>query len=300
MNSEGGLPPQGTIELMDWSHLRSELTWIYEGPVQPQSQESTTFVSGQTAFLIRKGDVLIRTDKGSVVAGAGQWIFPREGLRQQKFSPGAIILSIHFDLVWPGGQRLYDWDVAERFGSSEAPELEREAQHLVRWVEREFPNAHIGLLQRQSDLETRLRLQQRFLRWLAVYSQTLRSRGWMPIRLGRMEPRVLYAVQILDRSSFNALFHEKKLATQVGLSVSQLDRLFVKQLGLSPRQYLERRRLREATVRTQGSSDHFKQIAFELGFGSLSHFSTWFRRKTGFSPRQFRMQRSLFQTGAAQ
>ena len=287
------LPNGGTIDLMDWSHLRSELTWIYEGPVSPQHFEKTVFVPGQTAFLIRNGDVLIQTDKGSATAGHGQWIFPREGLRRQRFSPGTIILSIRFDLAWPGGRRLYDWDVAAVFESSQVPELEREARRLKRWVERKFPNAYIGLLQYQSDLETRLLLHQRFLRWLALYTQALRDRGWLPVRLGRMEPRVLNAVQLLDRLSFHELCHEKGLAAQVGLSVSQLDRLFINQFGITPRRYLERRRVQEATARVQGSSDSFKQIAFDLGFGSLSHFSAWFRRKTGFSPRQFREQKVL-------
>jgi len=291
MKFKGGSPPKKTIELMDWSHLRSELTWIYEGPVRPENLEITTFMPGQSAFLIRRGEVLIRTDKGTVTAGPGQWVLPREGLRLQKFAPGSEILSIRFDLAWPGGQRLYDWDVAEVFDSSEAPALEREARRLARWVERQYPNAYLALLQFQSDLETRLGLQQRFLRWLALYTGTLGDRGWMPIRPGGMEPRVLHAVQILDRSPLSRLFREKSLAAQVGLSISQLDRLFVKQLGISPRQYFERRRLQGAAARVQGSSDSFKRIAFDLGFGSLSHFSAWFRRKTGSSPREFRMRR---------
>jgi AraC-like DNA-binding protein len=31
-----------------------------------------------------------------------------------------------------------------------------------------------------------------------------------------------------------------------------------------------------------------KEIAYELGFSSLPHFSAWFRRRNGLSPRAFR------------
>jgi AraC-like DNA-binding protein len=38
-----------------------------------------------------------------------------------------------------------------------------------------------------------------------------------------------------------------------------------------------------------GTSATVKEVAFELGFSSLSHFSAWFRRQHGLPPREFRL-----------
>ena len=85
-------------------------------------------------------------------------------------------------------------------------------------------------------------------------------------------------------SRLDLAFEERPLATEVGLSVSQLNRLFVRQFGFSSLGYFERRRKEQALAALQGSAHTIKEIAFELGFSSLSHFSAWVTQQFGMAP----------------
>lgn len=275
------------IRLSDWAHLRSELIWVYEGEVKPEYREVRHHFPGQSAFLIRKGAVVIETDKGRARAAAGQWVFPKQGNRLQNFSDDARILSVHFYLEWPGGQPLFDWDAAVVLHSKKAPGLESETKRLQRQVEHAFPGVMSSLPWMQGDLKMHLWLQQNFASWICTFADTLMNLGLKPSRLGPVDHRALQAIQWLDQHQLEAEFDERKLAVEIGLSVSQLDRLFAKQFGLTPRQHIDRRRLDAATQFLQGSSSPVKQISYELGFTSLAYFSRWFRAKTGSSPRQF-------------
>jgi AraC-like DNA-binding protein len=78
------------------------------------------------------------------------------------------------------------------------------------------------------------------------------------------------------------------VAQAVGVSVSQLNRLFHRDLGFSPRDYLQRRRVQAAVLLLKNGARPIKQIAYELGFNSISNFSNWFYRQKGVFPRAFR------------
>jgi AraC-like DNA-binding protein len=74
----------------------------------------------------------------------------------------------------------------------------------------------------------------------------------------------------------------------VGLSVSQINRLFLRQFRVSSHGYFERRRQAYAIAALQSSARTVKEVAYELGFSSLPHFSAWAKRRLGHSPRVFR------------
>ncbi len=73
-----------------------------------------------------------------------------------------------------------------------------------------------------------------------------------------------------------------------GLSPGHTSRLFVAQFGLTPHEYREQRRINAARRLLRGSSAPVKEIAFDLGFKQSTHFSAWFRERTGAFPRAFR------------
>ena len=72
--------------------------------------------------------------------------------------------------------------------------------------------------------------------------------------MGHIDARVLRAVQVIERQDFAHAFEERTLAAQIGLSVSQLNRLFVRQFGVSSRGYFERRRKEQALASLQSSA----------------------------------------------
>ena len=131
--------------------------------------------------------------------------------------------------------------------------------------------------------------------WLEGYATLLARKGIHPTRQGIVDPRILKAAQLLDRRSLRQPLLQRELAAEVHLSVNHLARLFRSTYRMTPRAYMEERRAREALFRVQNSSDSFKEIAYDLGFHSPAHFTTWFGQRYSVSPCGMRQQgASLF------
>jgi AraC family transcriptional regulator len=77
-------------------------------------------------------------------------------------------------------------------------------------------------------------------------------------------------------------------AQQAGLSEFHFLRLFTRVLGVTPKQYLIRSRLRRAARLLAEDALPITDIAFDVGFGDLSNFVRTFHRAAGVSPRRFR------------
>ena len=135
-------------------------------------------------------------------------------------------------------------------------------------------------------------MQTLFSRWLETAITVLTGEGVVPAHRGKIDGRLLSAVRQLERQPLASPVSETTLARSVGLSVSQLNRLFLRQFGVSSRGYFDRRRHRHALAALEESSRGAKEIASDLGFSSAPHFSAWFRRKQGVPPREFRRGRA--------
>jgi len=89
------------------------------------------------------------------------------------------------------------------------------------------------------------------------------------------------------------------LAGQAGLSPYHFLRIFSSALGVTPHQYLVRRRLCRAAQLLTEEDRPITDIAFETGFGDLSNFVRSFHRAAGVSPRGYRRaargDRKIFQ-----
>ncbi len=79
-----------------------------------------------------------------------------------------------------------------------------------------------------------------------------------------------------------------RIAEELNISRSQCTKIFTKIYGIPPRQYVTEQRLNKAKQLLVGTNKTVSDIAEELGFHSVSHFSRQFRRGTGMSPNQFR------------
>lgn len=79
------------------------------------------------------------------------------------------------------------------------------------------------------------------------------------------------------------------LAQLVGLSPFHFLRTFRRVMGITPHQFLLRRRLREAAWRLSTSAEPVLNIALDSGFGDLSNFNHSFRATFGTSPTRYRV-----------
>lgn len=277
-------PAELTFE--DWSFLHARLLWCYEGEVATPNRRMLSQRNQLSAWWIQAGSVTVKRGRDTWIARAGEWIFCGPHPLHQDFSADARILSINFKLEWPSGDSLVDQILVVPAG--EHPSLGKAARALLRVISRRFPRIGTALQPQPVELTEFFELQQLFAAWAQAYLKTLLAAGIVPARMSGLDPRVLDALRRLDRHDWRTPFREKQLADGTGISAGHLDRLFVQQLGLTPRAYLQKRRLESATATLADSTVSAKKIAYDLGFSSASHFTHWLRRATGKSPREVR------------
>jgi AraC-like DNA-binding protein len=276
------------VPLAEWASLHAHLVWVYDGPVAAHGRHGRMSAFDLTAWLIRQGQVTVTLGEQTWRASRNEWLFPPPGERGQEFSPDARILSVRFRAKWPTGEDLLPANVGVKVPADRCPRLLRTAAPLARFVRRCFPAAETDLMQAPASLPQHLRLQTLFSRWFETVVAVLMEAGLKPAPMGRLDARLLVAVRRLDRQPLAAPVKEAVLAREAGVSVSQLNRLFLREYGVSSRGYFERRRHEHALALLSESPRAAKEIAAEIGFSSLPHFSAWFRRKQGVSPRKFR------------
>jgi AraC-like DNA-binding protein len=78
------------------------------------------------------------------------------------------------------------------------------------------------------------------------------------------------------------------VARVAGLSPYHFSRVFRTHLGMGPHQYLVRLRIDHAARLLRTTSLPVTRICYDVGFHSLSHFITVFRRVTGMTPLEYR------------
>jgi len=80
----------------------------------------------------------------------------------------------------------------------------------------------------------------------------------------------------------------EKLAEQLHFHPNYFSKVFKKYIGTSPVQYIHRKRLEKAKNLLRATELHISEIASEMGFCDIYHFSNSFKKLTGFSPREYR------------
>ena len=104
-----------------------------------------------------------------------------------------------------------------------------------------------------------------------------------------MDPRIRNAIDHLAEN-MKQPFALAGLARRCGLSVSRLVHLFTENTGVSPRSFLEQRRMQHASQLLRLTSLTVTEIAAEVGYPDPFYFSNRFRRHAGASPSAFRKQ----------
>jgi AraC family transcriptional regulator len=99
--------------------------------------------------------------------------------------------------------------------------------------------------------------------------------------------RVTAAVRRIERDLASEL-NIAELAREARLSTYHFLRTFQRATGVTPHQFVLRKRLREAALRLHRERTLVLDIALDCGFGDLSNFNHAFRAEFGMSPREFR------------
>jgi AraC-like DNA-binding protein len=97
---------------------------------------------------------------------------------------------------------------------------------------------------------------------------------------------------LADHVTENVSLHE--LSAIVGLSPFHLLRVFRREVGLAPHEYLLNERIRRARILLNRGVP-IGEIACELGFADQSHFTRRFKQTVGVSPGQYAEKRNFVQ-----
>ncbi len=106
-------------------------------------------------------------------------------------------------------------------------------------------------------------------------------------KAAQLDDRLLRTIEYVDRN-LRADLSITALARTSNLSVSRFAHLFRTQLGTTPQQFVERRRLDAACRLLELTTRPVTSIAAEVGFTNPLYFSTRFRAHTSHSPTQYR------------
>lgn len=96
------------------------------------------------------------------------------------------------------------------------------------------------------------------------------------------------SMQLLSSPHQQQWLAPQEVAQRVGLSYENFRKLFAKHVGVSPAQYQKQRRIEHACAAIYQNSHTFKELADELGFCDVFHFSKTFRQVVGDTPSAFR------------
>jgi AraC-like DNA-binding protein len=277
--------------LYRWASLRSELLWVWEGPISEAARSMTAdHGQGYWAWLLRKGRVQVEMDGKTWKAKAGQWMISPQGMMSQKFSSDARLLSVHFRCQWPTGENLFAGRDGLVMNASEFPRLERSAVALRRLVHRHLPGVRINFSAQATDYPVFLRFQQMFQQWLIDFADALIRKNKFLTQVGEGDERVLRAARCLNEVPLDVSFPAASLQRETGLGRAHLDRLYWKEFGVTTRVYWDRLREDSATRHLETTSLSIKEVGYRLGFKQASHFTKWFRQRRGVSPKAFREQ----------
>ena len=105
---------------------------------------------------------------------------------------------------------------------------------------------------------------------------------------GGLSPRALSRLRDYIESHLDHSLHIEDMAKQCNLSSFHFARSFQVSMGLSPHQYLLKRRIVKARSLLSEKESNIAAVAQDCGFSSQSHFTAHFKKETGLTPAKFR------------
>lgn len=272
-----------------WSLLRLQLLWIFDGPMLRSSIEYPYFPHPIAAWYLRKGSLTLSFPDREERYDSGCWIFPRHRQGRQHFSEDAELISLRFYAEWPSGIPLFSRKKSIIIPDEQAPALYEAAQQLAVYVREHLHPADYGGVMLKGSLGAYLGVQPLIARWIDVWYQTFIGLGHEPELVGPISDTINQCIAYLLGRALDRPFYENELVKQVGLSLSQIHRLFIKQVKVTPKDFWNYRRIEFAQLALTGGKESIKSIAFSLGFQTQESFSRWFRNNVGYTPSTFRM-----------
>lgn len=108
------------------------------------------------------------------------------------------------------------------------------------------------------------------------------------------EMKAIQELQVWIAENLRRKLSVQVLADRVAMSIRNFERVFTRELGRTPSQYILQARVEAARYRLERSDRGLKQIAAACGFGSADVMRRSFARLVGVTPNQYRQSTRYF------
>ena len=105
--------------------------------------------------------------------------------------------------------------------------------------------------------------------------------------VGDVDQKIEQAKIIMNENVFKDIDPEE-LAMKLNISYSWFRKVFKDYTGYAPAKYFQELKLRKAKQLLVGTSQSVKEISFMLDYKSTEHFFSLFKKRTGFTPLEYR------------
>jgi len=279
------IPSDPALSGIAWQRIRLKLIRAYRG--KPTIFSCVRAARGLIVWSIDVGQVEVHSEFGRFVAGPGTWIMHATSRRLHDFSPDSRIRSVQLDLDWPSGANVLAGPTPLIVPQGETAEIEKAVEAVLAYALTEAEEV-VLLPEHARTFAEAMGLHAVLFSFAATMVTCGLRHGWRVMEERQMDPRVVSMLVYVDNHPLSKSFDKTELANAVTLGSTHVNRLFTKSQGMTPKRYFDQRRLDFACDHLSAGVMGIKEIASELGFTSLQHFSAWFRKHLGVSPRQHR------------
>ncbi|MFD2968718.1 AraC family transcriptional regulator [Sphingobacterium bambusae] len=101
------------------------------------------------------------------------------------------------------------------------------------------------------------------------------------------DPRVMEILKFIHHNCHKTIYLEQ-LADQVHMSKDHMIRIFKREIGVTPVEYINRKKIERSQMMLITSNITIKEISYSLGFESISYFNQIFKKHVGLTPLSFK------------
>ena len=175
---------------------------------------------------------------------------------------------------------------------------EVDGYEVIKWLRTNPPTRNVPIIVVSGKVLSTEQIERLdFARVLLHTKDILRSDETIDVLQGALDGKVFlsqYSSLLVKRAvtylqqNYARSLSLQKIAQEIGISKNYLVKNFHQELGISPWEYLNRYRIREAKRLLETTNLSITEVAAQIGFDDPAYFSRTFRTHTGQSPKQYR------------
>ncbi|NHN31574.1 helix-turn-helix domain-containing protein [Paenibacillus agricola] len=261
-----------SFELVEHSHDFVEVTYISEG-------KGFHYI-GDRVVAVQKGDLFF------IPVGTSHVFRPADISTNDR-------LIVYNCIFHPQFFERIATSISDLWAADDVEAL-RALQNEKSWFVHREQFGEVGVLMNQLHLEFS---DKKAARRIMLFSYALQllvclvrsSRGWVEMETGAVINRLDLVLadmeqQLADPPSLT------DIAAALNLGTRQFHRLIKKATGQTYMEYIQSLRMQKCCELLKKTDHKISLVAEQIGYKDMKYFHALFKRKTGLSPRQFRMQ----------